>query len=30
MSHDAKLLVVNREFTPGRIHLVLLRENLGF
>ncbi|MCI4321301.1 MAG: lactate utilization protein [Thermoplasmata archaeon] len=29
-SFVAKLLVVNREFTPGRIHLVLIRENLGF
>ncbi|MCI4360589.1 MAG: lactate utilization protein [Thermoplasmata archaeon] len=26
----AKLLVVNREFAPGRVHVVLLRENLGF
>jgi L-lactate utilization protein LutC len=29
-SFVAKLLVVNREFAPGRIHVVLLRENLGF
>jgi hypothetical protein len=29
-SFVAKLLVINREFTPGRIHLVLIRENLGF
>jgi hypothetical protein len=29
-SAAAKLLVINREFTPGRVHLVLLRENLGF
>jgi len=29
-SFVAKLLVVNREFLPGRIHVVLLRENLGF
>ncbi len=29
-SFISKLLVINREFTPGRIHLVLIRENLGF
>ncbi len=29
-SFVAKLLVVQKEFRPGRIHLVLLRENLGF
>jgi LUD domain len=29
-SSIAKLLVINREFVPGRIHLVLIRENLGF
>ena len=29
-SFVAKVLVVNREFTPGRVHVVLLRENLGF
>jgi L-lactate utilization protein LutC len=26
----AKLLVINREFQPGRIHVVLVPENLGF
>jgi len=29
-SFVAKLLVINREFQPGRIHLILVRENLGF
>jgi hypothetical protein len=29
-SFVAKLLVINREFRPGRIHLILIRENLGF
>jgi len=29
-SNVAKLLVVNREFQPGRITVILLRENLGF
>jgi hypothetical protein len=29
-SFAAKLLVINREFRPGRIHLILIRENLGF
>ncbi|HXQ94269.1 MAG TPA: LUD domain-containing protein [Thermoplasmata archaeon] len=29
-SFVAKLLVINREFQPGRITVVLLRENLGF
>jgi L-lactate utilization protein LutC len=29
-SFVSKLLVVNREFQPGRVTVVLLRENLGF
>jgi L-lactate utilization protein LutC len=29
-SFVAKLLVIHREFKPGRIHIVLVRENLGF
>jgi len=29
-SFVAKLLVIHREFKPGRIHVVLVRENLGF
>ncbi len=29
-SFVAKMLVVNREFRPGRIHLILIPENLGF
>jgi L-lactate utilization protein LutC len=29
-SFVAKLLVISREFQPGRIHLILIRENLGF
>jgi len=26
----SKLLIVNREFQPGRITMVLVKENLGF
>ena len=29
-SFVAKLLVINREFQPERLHLILIRENLGF
>jgi hypothetical protein len=26
----AKLLIVNREITPGRITIVIVKENVGF
>jgi LUD domain len=29
-SFVAKVLVIHREFTPGRVHVVLVREKLGF
>lgn len=29
-SFVSKLLVVNREFTPGRMHIILVKEPLGF
>lgn len=29
-SFVSKLLVVNREFTPGRMHVILVKEPLGF